>query len=104
MTYTEARNNLKSVLDSTVEDGDVIVIMRRDRENAVVMSETQYASLMETLHLLMQLPSPELLNKIRLDKLYRVVLLTYSSSNEYQLCAGSVGAIYLLAGSGSKNA
>ena len=52
VTYTEARNNLKSVLDSTVEDADVTVIMRRDGENAVVMSEAQYASLMETLYLL----------------------------------------------------
>lgn len=53
VTYSQARNALKSVLDDVVRDADVTVISRRDAEgNAVVMSLDYYNSLMETLHLL----------------------------------------------------
>lgn len=52
ITFTEARNNLKSVLDQTVEDADYTVISRRDAEDAVVMSLESFNSLMETVHLL----------------------------------------------------
>lgn len=53
VTYSHARNALKSVLDSVVQDSDVAVISRRDAEgDAVVMSLDHYNSLMETLHLL----------------------------------------------------
>lgn len=53
VTYTYARNTLKSVLDDVVQDADVTVISRRDAEgDAVVMSLDHYNSLMETLHLL----------------------------------------------------
>ncbi|WP_423186536.1 type II toxin-antitoxin system Phd/YefM family antitoxin [Alishewanella sp. d11] len=52
VSFTEARNNLKSVLDSVVNDADTAVITRRDAEDAVVMSLDYYNSLMETVHLL----------------------------------------------------
>lgn len=53
VTYTYARNTLKTVLDDVVQDADVTVISRRDAEgDAVVMSLDHYNSLMETLHLL----------------------------------------------------
>lgn len=52
VTYSEARNALKSVLDSVNNDADVTVISRRDGADAVVMSFDYYQSLMETLHLL----------------------------------------------------
>ncbi|MFU8925266.1 type II toxin-antitoxin system Phd/YefM family antitoxin [Acinetobacter puyangensis] len=51
-TATEARANFKAVLDRTIDDADITIIHRRDGENAVLMSESQYSSLMETLHLL----------------------------------------------------
>jgi antitoxin YefM len=38
INYTEARNNLKYVLDSVVEDADYTIINRRDAEDAVIMS------------------------------------------------------------------
>ena len=50
--FTEARNNLKSVLDQVVNDADCTIITRRDAEDAVVMSLDYYNSLMETVHLL----------------------------------------------------
>lgn len=53
VTYTHARNALKNVLDTVVQDADVTIISRRDAEgDAVVMSLDHYNSLMETLHLL----------------------------------------------------
>lgn len=52
VSFTEARNKLKSVLDQVVNDSDCTVITRRDSENAVVMSFEHYSSLMETVHLL----------------------------------------------------
>jgi len=52
VSFTEARNNLKSVLDSVVNDADTAVITRRDAEDAVVMSLDYYNSLMETVYLL----------------------------------------------------
>lgn len=52
VTYTEARNNLKSVLDHAIDDADVTVVTRREGQHAVVMGQAYYESLMETLHLL----------------------------------------------------
>ncbi len=52
VSFTEARNGLKAVLDSVVDDADTTIITRRDSEDAVVMSLDYYNSLMETVHLL----------------------------------------------------
>lgn len=52
ISFTEARNSLKSVLDQVVNDADCTVINRRDSEDAVVMSLDFYNSLMETVYLL----------------------------------------------------
>lgn len=52
VNFSEARNNLKAVLDRVVDDADYTVISRRDREDAVVMSLDAFNSLMETFYLL----------------------------------------------------
>lgn len=52
VSFTEARNRLKPVLDRVVNDADCAVITRRDAKDVVVMSIDYYNSLMETLHLL----------------------------------------------------
>ena len=52
ISFTDARNSLKAVLDNVVNDVDCTVITRRDAEDAVVMSLDYYTSLMETVHLL----------------------------------------------------
>ena len=51
INYSDARNSLKSVLDSVVADADVTVITRRDAGDAVVMSLEHYESIVATLHL-----------------------------------------------------
>ena len=52
VTFTEARNQLKTVLDRVVNDADYTVITRRDTEDTVVMSLEYFNSLLETVHLL----------------------------------------------------
>ena len=52
VTFTEARNRLKSVLDRVTNDADIAVITRRNAGDAVVMSLDYYNSLVETVHLL----------------------------------------------------
>ena len=52
VSFTEARNGLKSVLDQVADDADYTIITRRDREDAVVMSLDYFNGLMETVHLL----------------------------------------------------
>jgi len=49
---SEARNQLKSVLDQVVNDADYTIISRRDADDAVVMSLDHFNGLMETVHLL----------------------------------------------------
>ncbi|PSB10584.1 type II toxin-antitoxin system prevent-host-death family antitoxin [Pleurocapsa sp. CCALA 161] len=52
VTFTEARNKLKNILDRVIEDADYTVITRRDADDAVVMSLDYFNSLLETVHLL----------------------------------------------------
>lgn len=52
ISFSEARNSLKAVLDSVVDDANTTIISRRDAADAVVMSLDYYNSLMETVHLL----------------------------------------------------
>lgn len=63
ISFTEARNSLKAVLDNVVNDADTTVITRRDAEDAVVMSLDYYNGLMETVHLLRSPANAEHLNK-----------------------------------------
>lgn len=63
ISFTEARNGLKAVLDRVVNDADTTVITRRDSEDAVLMSLDYYNSLMETVHLLRSPANAEHLGK-----------------------------------------
>jgi len=63
VTFSEARNNLKYILDQVVEDADYTVIKRRDSEDAVVMSLDTFNSYLETFHLLNSPANVEHLSK-----------------------------------------
>ncbi len=63
VSFTEARNKLKSVLDQVVNDADCTIITHRDSEDAVVMSLDYYNSLMETIYLLRNPANAEHLRK-----------------------------------------
>lgn len=62
-TYSEARNNLKLVLDKVRDDADIALITRKDGNHGVIMSYAQYNSLMETLYLLSSPNNAAHLNK-----------------------------------------
>lgn len=52
ISFSEARNRLKQVIDQVVDDADITVITRRDAADAVVMSLETFNSWQETVHLL----------------------------------------------------
>ena len=52
ISYSEARENLKSVIDKVVADRAPIAITRQRGEGAVLISESDWASIEETLYLL----------------------------------------------------
>ena len=52
VTYSEARNNLKSVLDKVVADSMPTVIFRQRGQSVVVMAKSDYDSMAETNYLL----------------------------------------------------
>lgn len=52
VTYSEARDNLKSVLDKTVADRAPVMITRQRGQNVVLISASEWAGMEETLHLL----------------------------------------------------
>ena len=52
VNFSEARSNLKDVLDRVESDADITIITRRDASDAVVMSLDTFNSWRETLYLL----------------------------------------------------
>lgn len=52
ISFSQARAEFKGVIDRVVADCDATLIHRRDGENAVLLAESTYNSMLETLHLL----------------------------------------------------
>lgn len=52
VSYSEARENLKAMIDKVVADRAPIAITRQRGEGAVLVSESEWASIEETLYLL----------------------------------------------------
>jgi len=52
VTYSDARANLKDVMDRVVEDKTEIVVTRQKAEAVVMVSLSEWNSISETLHLL----------------------------------------------------
>ncbi|MDO6563005.1 type II toxin-antitoxin system Phd/YefM family antitoxin [Amphritea sp. 1_MG-2023] len=63
VSFTEARNSLKAVLDGVINDADTTVITHRDSQAAVVMSLGYFNSLIEAVHLLRSPANAEHLNR-----------------------------------------
>lgn len=52
MPYTAFRNNMKATMHKIHDDADVMLVTNRDpSDNVVVMSQSDYDSLMETLRI-----------------------------------------------------
>ena len=52
LTYTDARANLKAVMDRVVEDRTQVVVTRQKSEAVVMMSLADWNAMEETMHLL----------------------------------------------------
>jgi len=52
VTFSEAREDLKSVLDKVVADRAPVMITRQRGENVVLISASEWAGMEETLYLL----------------------------------------------------
>jgi antitoxin YefM len=52
VSYSEARENLKAMIDKVIADRAPLAITRQRGEGAVLISESEWASIEETLYLL----------------------------------------------------
>ena len=52
LNYTQARQNLKSLMDTVIEDRIAITITRTTSEPVIMMAKTEYDAVMETLYLI----------------------------------------------------
>ena len=52
LNYTQARRNLKSLMDTVIDDRIAITITRPTSEPVVMMAKTEYDALLETLYLI----------------------------------------------------
>jgi len=52
VTYSDARSNLKDVMDRVVEDRTHIVVTRQKAEAVVMVSLSEWNAMQETMHLL----------------------------------------------------
>lgn len=50
-TYSNARNNLASLLNQVTDDREIVVIIRRGREDVAMVSASELSSLLETEYL-----------------------------------------------------
>jgi antitoxin YefM len=51
-TYTQARANLKSLLDEVTENGEQVIIHRRHGDDVALIAADELRGLIETVHLL----------------------------------------------------
>lgn len=51
-TYTQARAQLASLLESATNDREIIIIQRRGEEDVALIAADELAGLLETVHLL----------------------------------------------------
>jgi antitoxin YefM len=50
--YSAARNNLRTLIDRTIDDCEAFLITTKDSKSAVLVSYEEYQSMKETLYLL----------------------------------------------------
>ncbi len=63
VTYSEARANLKDVMDRVVADKTEVIVTRQKAEAVVMISLAEWNSISETLHLLSSPKNAERLRK-----------------------------------------
>jgi antitoxin YefM len=63
ISYTDLRQNLKTYMDKVWQNCDPLIITRKNNENVVLISITEYNSLLETNYLLSNEANAEHLKK-----------------------------------------
>lgn len=48
--YSDVRNNMKLLCDTIVDDGETVIVTRKDDRHIVMMSLDEYNNLMENIH------------------------------------------------------
>ena len=51
VNYSDVRENFKKFCDAAVHDFETIIVTRKQGENVVIMSESEYNNLMENLYI-----------------------------------------------------
>jgi len=60
--YTEARNNLKTLIGKVCDDYDEFIIKTKDKKTAVLLSYEEYSAMKETMYLLSSKKNRDRLN------------------------------------------
>ena len=60
--YTEARNNLKTIIGKVCDDYDEFIISTKDDKTAVLLSYEEYGAMKETMYLLSSKTNRDRLN------------------------------------------
>lgn len=50
--YSQARNNLRKIIDEVCDDFEEYIITTKDNKSAVLISQEEYSSMKETMYLL----------------------------------------------------
>ena len=101
VSFSEARSQFKRVIDQAVDDCDATLIHRRDGENAVLISEATYNSMVETLYLLSSPANAQrLMEAMAMDKEGKAE--DHESCN--QVSATGLGRLPVLAWTGPQDA
>ena len=71
VTYSQARQSLKSLLDRAVQDRDIVMVRRRQGGDVALIAAEELESLLETAHLLRSPRNAErLLEALRRSQAY----------------------------------
>ena len=52
ISYTQARNNLRSIINQVCDDVEEFIITTKEKQSVVLISQAEYNSMKETIYLL----------------------------------------------------
>lgn len=82
-TYSQARENLASLLDRVTRDREIAIITRRGNEDVALVSADELAGLLETAHLLRSPANAKrLLTAVRRSQTKKLAPLTLDALRE----------------------
>ena len=61
--YSQARNNLRTIIDNVCNDFDEYIITTKDNKSAVLISYDEYSAMKETMYLLSSKTNRDRLNE-----------------------------------------